>query len=205
MIDFRILGREALIIEYTDIVSLVGYNIINYLKDNHINNDMIQRMSKEDILLSYVNRLDFDISSWIKDTFDLECNIQDYIDSDIAFKPNNAYAFKMFPAASKENIKNLYIYSETFSPSINKYIKAFNTPDLKYVYGDIIPILNQHPNSTYTTSNPNNIRKCIDVSAPMLLTVVDDFVYVADIVKTNISDKLRGSNKILMYTSISNG
>lgn len=203
MVDLRVLGREGLIIEYTDIVSLVGYNIIKYLKSNNINNDTIQRMSDEGILLSYVNRTNFNISEWIKDTFNMECNINDYLESDIAFKPNNVYAFKMFSYASKEHIKNLYIYSDTYSPIIEKNIKMFNVPELKYVYGDIIPILNEHPNSTLTTSNPNTIRRCYDVKAPTLITLVDDFMYVGSIVDTRLVDKLRGSNKIVMFTSIS--
>ena len=203
MVDFRVLGREGLIIEYTDIVSLVGYNIIKYLKSNNINNDIIQRMSDEDILLSYVNRTNFNISSWIKDTFNMECDISDYLESDIAFKPNNVYAFKMFSYASKEHIKNLYIYSDIYSPIIEKNIKMFNVPELKYVYGDIIPILNEHPNSTLTTSNPHTIKQCYDVKAPTLITLVDDFMYVGEIIDTHLVDRLRGTNKIVMFTSIS--
>ena len=203
MVDLRVLGREGLIIEYTDIVSLIGYNIIKYLKSNNINNDKIQGMSDEDILLSYVNRTDFNISKWIKDTFNMECNINDYLESEIAFKPNNVYAFKMFSYASKEHIKNLYIYSDTYSPIIEKNIKMFNVPELKYVYGDIIPILNEHPNSTLTTTNPSTIRRCYDVKAPTLITLVDDFMYVSEIIESHLVDRLRGTNKIVMFTSIS--
>ena len=126
MVDFRFLGREGLMIEYTDIVSLVGYNIINYLKSKRISNEKIMGMSDEDILLSYLNRSDFDISKWIKDTFDLECNVSDYIESEIAYAPNNLYAYKMFTQSNKEKIKNLMIYSDTYSKVIEKYVSAFN-------------------------------------------------------------------------------
>ena len=203
MVDLRVLGREGLIIEYTDIVSLVGYNIIKYLKSNNIKNDKIQGMSDDDILLSYVNRTDFNIAKWIKDTFNIECDVSDYLESEVAFKPNNVYAFKMFSYASKEHIKNLYIYSDIYSPIIEKNIKMFNVPELKYVYGDIIPILNEHPNSTLTTSNPYTIRRCYDVKAPTLITLVDDFMYVGEIIDTHLVDRLRGTNKIVMFTSIS--
>jgi len=203
MVDLRVLGREGLIIEYTDIVSLVGYNIIKYLKSNNIKNDKIQGMSNDDILLSYVNRTDFNISKWIKDTFNIECDISDYLESDVAFKPNNVYAFKMFSYASKEHIKKLYIYSDKHSPIIEKNIKMFNVPELKYIYGDILPILNEHPNSTLTTSNPNTIKRCYDVKAPTLITLVDDFMYVGEIIDTHLVDRLRGTNKIVMFTSIS--
>ena len=203
MVDLRVLGREGLIIEYTDIVSLVGYNIIKYLKSNNINNDKLQGMSDVDILSAYVNRTNFDISKWIKDTFDIECNIDDYLESEVAFQPNNVYAFKMFTYASKEHIKNLYIYSDKHSPIIEKNVKMFNVPELKYVYGDIIPILNEHPNSTLTTSNPYTIRRCYEVSAPSLITLVDDFLYVSEIIDTHLVDRLRGTNKIVMFTSIS--
>lgn len=206
MVDFRILGREGLIIEYTDIISLVGYNIIKYLKSKQIANEKIKGMSDQDILLSYVNRTDFNISKWIKDTFDLECDIKDYLESDIAFAPNNVYAYKMFTQANKEGVKNLILYSDTYSPSIEKYVKTFNIPDLKYMYGDIIPILNERPNFTLTTSNPNTIRKCINVTAPLLITMVDDFLYLSDTIANKLDDKLRGRNKIVMFTSIaSNG
>lgn len=203
MVDLRILGREGLIIEYTDIVSLVGYNIIKYLKSNKLKNETMNRMSNTDILLSYVNREVFDISKWISDTFNIKCDIKDYIDSDVAFAPNNVYAYKMFTQSSKENIKQLYIYSETFSPIIEKNIKTFNVPDLKYVYGDIVPILNEHPNSTFMTSNPLSISKCKDVKAPILLTIVDDFMYIANVVETKVIDELKSQNKIVMFTSIS--
>jgi hypothetical protein len=203
MVDLRVLGREGLIIEYTDIVSLVGYNIIKYLKSNNIKNDKIQGMSNDDILLSYVNRTDFNIAKWIKDTFNIECDVSDYLESEVAFKPNNVYAFKMFSYASKEHIKNLYIYSDKHSPIIEKNIKMFNVPELKYIYGDILPILNEHPNSTLTTSNPYTIKRCYDVKAPTLITLVDDFMYVGEIIDTHLVDRLRGTNKIVMFTSIS--
>jgi len=203
MVDLRFLGKEGLIIEYTDIVSLVGYNIIKYLKSNNINNDVVQRMSDEDILSAYVNRETFDISKWIKTTFDIDCNIDDYNDSILAFKPNNVYAYKMFTQASKEKMHNLYIYSEKYSKIIEGYTEAFNIPELKYVYGDIIPILNKQPNSTLTTSNPETLKRCVDVTAPTLITIVDDFMYVSEIIKSKIHDKMRGTNKIVMFTSIS--
>ena len=203
MVDFRFLGREGLMIEYTDIVSLVGYNIISYLKSKRISNEKIMGMSDEDILLSYLNRSDFDISKWIKDTFDLECNVSDYIESEIAYAPNNLYAYKMFTQSNKEKIKNLMIYSDTYSKVIEKYVSAFNIPDLKYVHGDIIPILNERLNITFTTSNPISIQKCKEVKAPLMLTITDDFMYVSDIIESDIVDVLRKSNKIVMFTSIS--
>lgn len=206
MVDFRFLGKEGLMIEYTDIISLVGYNIITYLKSKRISNEKIMGMSDQDILLSYINRSDFDISKWIKDTFDLECNIDDYLESDVAFAPNNLYAYKMFAQSDKENIKNLFIYSNKYSKVIEKYVSAFNISNLKYVHGDLIPILNECPNYTFTTSNPNSIRQCVDVVPPLLITMVDDFMYLSDTLEQKLDDKLRGRNKIVMFTSIaSNG
>ena len=206
MVDLRVIGREGLIIEYTDIVSLVGYNIVRYLKSKHITGEKIMGMSDIDILTSYINRVDFDISKWIKDTFDLECNLDDYLESKIAFSPNNLYAYKMFTESSKEKIKNLLIYSKTYSKVIEEYVKAFNLPDLKYVYGDLVPILNERPNYTFTTSNPESINKCKDVKAPILITIVDDFMYVSEVVESDVPMELRKNNKIVMFTSIaSNG
>jgi hypothetical protein len=71
------------------------------------------------------------------------------------------------------------------------------------VHGDIIPILNERPNITFTTSNPISIQKCKEVKAPLMLTITDDFMYVSDIIESGIVDVLRKSNKIVMFTSIS--
>lgn len=205
MVDFRFLGREGLMIEYTDIISLVGYNIIKYLKANNFNNETMKRMSLEDILLSYVNRTDYSITDWVSNTFGFECNLNDYLESDVAFAPNNVYAYKMFIQSDKEKIKQLTIYSEQYSPVIERNIKTFNLPELKYRYGDLVPILNEHPNSTFTTSNPHSIEQCKDVKAPILLAVVDDFLYVAKTIESDILEELKRQNKIVMFTSISSG
>jgi hypothetical protein len=37
----------------------------------------------------------------------------------------------------------------------------------------------------------------------LMLTITDDFMYVSDIIESDIVDVLRKSNKIVMFTSIS--
>lgn len=202
MVDFRILGKDGLIIQYEDIISLIGYNIITYFKSKGINNEKIMRMSNDDILVSYINRLEYDPSEWIKNTFGLECNINDYVESDVAYKPNNLYAYKMFGYSHKEKIKNLMIYSERYSPIVEKAVSTFNVPELKYVYGDLVPILNKYPNVTFTTSSPISIRECMKVQSPILIVAVDDFLYLSDIIEKGVFDELRGTNKLVMFTSI---
>jgi hypothetical protein len=55
MVDFSFVGKEGIIIQYEDIISMVGFNVIRYLRAKNAN-EKAMGMSLEDILLSYINR-----------------------------------------------------------------------------------------------------------------------------------------------------
>lgn len=203
MIDLSFIGKDGLIIQYEDIISLIGFNVICYLKDNGIKNDKINRMSVNDILLSYINRQTEDISKWIKEEFDIDCDLsnEQYQNSIAMFRPNMLYAYKLFSYAYKNGIKQLYIHSNQYSKIIEQSLRTFDVP-IEYIYGDIIPELNKRMNYTYITSSINNIKRCNEVVKPFSLVIVDDFMYVADLLIDKIPEQLISKNIFVQYTSI---
>ena len=76
MLDLQFIGREGLIIDYTDIVSMIGFNIAKYIRSKNTCKKL-DRMSIEDILLSYINRSTEDISEWLR-TFDIEIDLDEF-------------------------------------------------------------------------------------------------------------------------------
>ena len=201
MVDISFIGKEGLIIQYEDIVSLIGFNITKYFRMNKVN-DIINRMSNEDVLLSYINRETESVSEWLKNTFGIDCNIDDYIESINALQPNMLYSYKIFDSAYKNGVKNLVIHSQNKSNVIKKILETYNLP-IEYTYGDIVPVIKSRKNYTYMTSLPSNIYKCLnEVDTPFALTIVDDFMYTADIVAKKIDDELRKKNIYVCYTSI---
>ena len=192
-IDFSDVGKSGLMIQYEDIISVTGYNLITYMKSKGYKNDKLESMSNKDILLSYINRQQYDPSIWLKNEFNVDCSIEEYSDSEVIHKPNMLYAYKMFTEASKNKISDLIIYSKYYSKAIEKHLKTFQLPDIKYEYGDILPILKSHPNITFTTSD-----------IPFELVVVDDFMYVSDILTDNTFEDIKKNKPsiYLMFTSI---
>lgn len=200
MVDFSFIGKEGLIIDYEDIVSMIGVNILKYFKSKNVN-DKINKMSVEDILLSYLNRQTEDISEWLK-TFDIDnFNMMDYNESIKMLQPNLLYSYKLFLSAYKNGIKNLIVHSQYESNTIREYIKTYQVP-IEYVYGDILPILETKRNYTYTTSSPTNIKKCLSLTQPIALVIVDDYMHLSDIVKDKIPQKLNEKNVYTMFTSV---
>lgn len=200
MIDFSFVGKEGLIIQYEDIISLIGFNVVKYFRSKNVN-DKACKMSVEDILLSYLNRTTEDISTWLKIEFDIDFDIKDYQDSVALLQPNARYAYKIFDSAYKNGIKNLIIHSNSYSPVIEKFVNAFQVP-IKYTHGDIVPILNENKNATFITSSLSNIEKCLDVKVPIALTIVDDYMYLADLINNKFDERLRKQNVFVLYTSI---
>ena len=84
-------------------------------------------------------------------------------------------------------------------------LKSFEVPELKYIHGDIKDIMSDKPNYTLITSDVNNIRKCLDIKTPFVVTIVDDFMYVSDIVKEKVDEELRRRGKFVFYTGIVSG
>lgn len=200
MIDFSFIGKEGLIIQYEDIISLMGFNVVCYLREQKAF-EKINKMSTADILLSYINRSTEDISSWLKKEFDIDFDIKNYIDSFAMLRPNLLYSYKIFSSAYKNGIKKLGIHSNYYSKAIEQAIQTYQIP-IEYTYGDIIPVLNNRPNITYTTASTANIIKCSDIEVPIAITIVDDFMYTADVLINKIDDKLRNNGKFVCFTSV---
>ena len=188
MIDLSFIGKDGLIIQYEDVISVMGFNIIRYMIESKQCTEAMSKMSLEDILLSYLNRETYDIDKWIHDTFDINFHYLDAKDSVRMVVPNFIYAYKILQEANKQNISSF-----------------FEIPGLQYLHGGITPILQEKPNITYITSDPNNIKACLEVETPFVLTIVDDFIYIKDIVADKIDEKLRKQGKFVFYTGILSG
>lgn len=204
MIDLTFIGKAGLVIEYDDIVSLTGMNIVNYLMEKDKSLKVDDGMSSfEDILASYINRTDKDFSIWIKQLIGLDVKKENFINSYRAFKPNLFYAYKLIPNAYKNGIKDLYIYSQYESDVIKEYLKSFEVP-VGYVYGDIREVMKDKVNYTYITCDPENVRRCRDIDTPFAVTICDDYMSMAPIVKDHVDEDLRNKGKFVSYTSILN-
>ena len=204
MIDLTFIGKAGLVIEYDDIVSLTGMNIVNYLMEKDKSLKVDAGMSSfEDILSSYINRTDKDFSIWIKQLIGLDVKRENFINSYRAFKPNLFYAYKLIPNAYKNGIKDLYIYSQYESDVIKEYLKSFEVP-VGYVYGDIREVMKDKVNYTYITCDPENVRRCRDIDTPFAVTICDDYMSMAPIVKDHVDEDLRNKGKFVSYTSILN-
>jgi len=204
MIDLTFIGKAGLVIEYDDIVSLTGMNIVNYLMEKDKSLKVDAGMSSfEDILSSYINRTDKDFSIWIKQLIGLDVKRENFINSYRAFKPNLFYAYKLIPNAYKNGIKDLYIYSQYESEVIREYLKGFEVP-VGYVYGDIREVMKDKVNYTYITCDPENVRRCRDIDTPFAVTICDDYMSMAPIVRDHVDEDLRNKGKFVSYTSILN-
>ena len=204
MIDLTFIGKAGLVIEYDDIVSLTGMNIVNYLMEKDKSLKVDDGMSSfEDILASYINRTDKDFSIWIKQLIGLDVKKENFINSYRAFKPNLFYAYKLIPNAYKNGIKDLYIYSQYESEVIREYLKSFEVP-VGYVYGDIREVMKDKVNYTYITCDPENVRRCRDIDTPFAVTICDDYMSMAPIVRDHVDEELRKNGKFVSYTSILN-
>lgn len=204
MIDLTFIGKAGLVIEYDDIVSLTGMNIVNYLMEKDKSLKVDAGMSSfEDILSSYINRTDKDFSIWIKQLIGLDVKKENFINSYRAFKPNLFYAYKLIPNAYKNGIKDLYIYSQYESDVIREYLKSFEVP-VGYVYGDIREVMKDKVNYTYITCDPENVRRCRDIDTPFAVTICDDYMSMLPIVRDHVDEELRKNGKFVSYTSILN-
>lgn len=201
MIDLSFIGKEGIIMQYDDIISMIGFNVARYLKSKNIDNAKLSEMSTEDILLSYINRPHEDPSVWLKDTFDIEFDINRYLDSEIMWQPNWLYSYKVFKAAYENGIKNIFVYSSIHSPAVERYLETYKMP-VGYITGDITNILPKRMNYTFMTASPSNIRKCLKLDVPLAITIVDDFMPIADIVIDNVADELRKRDKFVNFTGI---
>lgn len=200
MIDMSFIGKNGFIIQYEDVISLWGYNVLLKLKSMNL----VQGMSDEDILLDYFNRDIEQPFDYIKSKYHLEFPIDAMYKSEKALRPNLMYAFKLLNAAYMNGINDLIIFSNKQSDIIKSYIQN-EIPDIPidYRYGDIIPVINDYPNCTFLTSNTDNIRKFMtEKVAPFALTIVDTFSYISKIVNDENIDLLRKKGVFVGFTGI---
>ena len=196
MIDFSDIGKDGFIIQYEDLISLVGLNVVSYIRSRR------KQDTDDDIILSYLNRENYDMPTFVKDQTQIDFPIEKMMESELACVPNLAYAFKMMQTANQHGLKKFYIHTNLYSPVVEKYVQQLEIPT-NYVHGDIVPVLHNLPNCTYTTSDPNNIRKCVDVHVPFALTIVDDFQYVAPILTDEeLLKRLEQQNVYVQYTGV---
>lgn len=196
MLDFSDIGSRAFVIQYEDLISLIGLNTVSYILSQQKQN------TSDEMILAYLNRENYDLCRFVKEQTGINFSIENMMQSKLACVPNLAYAFKMMDTAYRNGIKEFYVHSNLHSPIIENFIKQLEIPT-NYVHGDIVPVLHNLPNCTYTTSDPTNIRKCLNVNAPFALTIVDDFQYVAPIVTDEkLIEELRTKNVYVQFTGV---
>lgn len=204
MIDFSFIGKDGLIIQYEDIISLIGINVIQFLHGKGINNKL-DRMSISDILQSYFSRKIEDVPTWLMETFNIDFNEEICKSSISAVRPNNMYAYKIFDTAKRHMLKNLIVFSNTDSVHIQKHVQSsFKDMGINYISGiDILDVFNKYPNSTYITSSVNNIRKCCKTNVPIMLTIIDDYDYIMEVINDETIKQLENKPNIyVQYGSI---
>lgn len=201
MIDFSFIGKDGIIIQYEDIVSMIGFNILRYFKLKGF--ESLKDYDLKQMILDYMNRDEEDYNKWVSDIIQTPIKLETYKDSVNAFQPSWLYVYKILFSAYKNGLNKLYIHSnENILFIQTDILPTFNIPSVKYLYGDIVPILNQNPNITYVTSLTSNIKKCLDVDVPFALTIVDDFLYTAPIIEDHIHEKLREKGVYVAFTGI---
>ena len=196
MIDFSDIGQNAFVIQYEDLISLMGLNVVRYIRE------MKHQPHDDELTLAYLNRKEFDMGKFVYEQTEMNFPYHQMLQSPIACKPNLAYAFKMITTAYQNGIKSFDIHSNTYSPIIEKFVNSLEIKT-NYVHGDILPVLHNLPNCTYTTSITENIRKCLDVDVPIALTIVDDFQYQYPIVTDDhLIEALRNHNVYVQFTGV---
>lgn len=201
MFDLRFIGKEGVIVQWEDLIAMIGFNVARYLKSKEYKNDKLSKMSNEDILLSYINRPKEDPAIWLKEEFDIDFRVEDYKNSFVTWQPNWVYFYKLFKSAFDNGVKHLYVYTEKHIPMIETYIPTFDVP-IKYITGDLKKVLSEHPNYTYMTASPSNVMKCLEIKVPLAITIFDDFMPLADVVANNVADQLREHNKFVNFTGL---
>ena len=196
MIDFSDIGRDAFLVQFEDIISLMGLNVVRYIRK------MKHQPYDDELTLAYLNRKEFDMGKFVYEQTEMNFPYHQMLQSPIACKPNLAYAFKMIATSYQNGIKSFYIHSNTYSPINERFVNSLEIKT-NYVHGDILPVLHNLPNCTYTTSIPENIRKCLDVDVPIALTIVDDFQYQYPIVTDDhLIEALRDHNVYVQFTGV---
>lgn len=205
MLDLTDIGKAGLIIQYEDIISMIGFNVARYFKDKGIS-EKLDSTPINDVLLSYINREDEACYQWLKKEYDIDISSEEaekLNSSFLTMQPNLLYSYKVFTAAHAEGQNSLYIYSNMYSPIIEEATKSYGFDGIEYICGNIIHFLKNHPNSTYLTSCVDNIKQCVDLDAPTCLVICDDYLYTSEIFASKIDQSLKDKdNIILRFTGV---
>lgn len=202
MLDLSSIGKAGMIIQYEDIISMIGFNVARYFRSKGVSKKL-DSMSIQDVLLSYINREDIDYSVWLKKEFDVSINPDDFLSSFLTMQPNLMYSYKVFTSSHRENINSLYIYSDKYSPIAEQSVDSYGFKGVKYIHGNLIDFLKEHPNYTYLTSSVDNIRKCSELTVPMVLLVCDDYLYTSELFSSKLDEKIKQiPNIILRFTGV---
>lgn len=202
MIDLTEFGRGGMVIQYEDIISMIGFNVAKFFRSKGIS-EKLDNTSIEDVLLSYINREEYDYSIWMDKEYGIKVNPDELLTSFLTMQPNLLYSYKVFTTSHNEKINNLYIYSNQYSPIAEQATKSYGFDGVEYIHGDIVSFLNEHPNYTYLTSLNENIEKCLTVNSPICLVICEDYLYTSKIVLDKLDQKLKEKgNIILRYTGV---
>lgn len=203
MLDLNDIGSAGLLLQYEDIISMIGFNIAKQFKMNHLS-EKLDNMTIQEVLSSYLNRTDEDYSIWLKKEFDIDIDTKTMSASFLSMQPNLLYAYKVFPASHRERNDNLYIYSDAYSPIAEESLQSYGCNEVKYIHTDLAEFIKKHPNITFITSSIKSIDIVRELGVPICLVVCDDYRYTIDHFFTNklekeITDK---GNIFLRYTSV---
>ena len=199
MLDLSFIGKEGIICSYEEIVAMVGYNVADQYRKNKI-----IEASDLQMISNYINRRTYNFSDYLqglgisKEDADIISQEDVYYDSAQALKPTNKFIYKIFEAAKMESVPYLAIYSRRYSSHIEKYIKGSFPFKVEYVYGDIEPIIKEHINSTIVTSDLEIINKCSTIKEPIVLTVCDDFLYLAQMFQDGTEGKIQKMDNVFL-------
>jgi hypothetical protein len=201
MVDLSFIGKEGIICSYEDVVSMVGYNVADQYRRNKI---ISSDVSDLQLISNYINRTEYNFSEYLqklginKEDADYISQEDVYYSSAYALKPTNKFIYKIFEAATVESVPYLALYSRRYSEHIEKYIKGSFPFKVEYVHGDITPIIKEHVNSTIVTSDLNIINKCITIEEPIVLTVCDDFLYLAQMFRDGTEGKIHDKDNVFL-------
>ena len=188
MIDYREAGKSGLIIQYEDLISMIGYNIAKLYRQNHLSKKL-EDMDIKDVLLSYVERTEEDPFVWLRNEYDIDIkNTDEMLTSFLAMQPSLLYSYK---------------FSDKYSPIAEETAKSYGITGVTYFHGNLEGLLKTYPNGTFITAATKSINICRDLKVPMCLVICDDFLYTMKfMVENKMEDILKKKgNIILRYTS----
>lgn len=206
MLDLSPIGQEALIIQYEDLISMIGFNVARFFYKQGASNKL-DSTSIEDVLKSYLSRPNEDYSIWLKNEYNITIDPKEMLESFAALQPNLLYSYKVFKAAYDQRKVNLFIYSNEYSKIVEQATRSYGFDGVAYIFGDNLEdFLRTHPNCTFMTSSMQSIQKMCNTDVPLCLVLCDDFQYLCDqVIGKDIEKTLRGKpNIMLRYTSVVN-